>query len=383
MEKTRLMILAVVLEGRTHADVATEFGVTRSWVTKLVGRYRIEGEAAFEPRSRRPHSSPTAIDAEVVDRIVALRHELVDAGLDAGPETIRWHLHHHDAVSVSPATIRRYLIAAGLIEPAPKKRPKSSYIRFQADLPNEMWQSDMTHVALSQGEAEVLSWLDDHSRYALDVTAHARVNTAIVNNTFDKTAGQHGYPASVLTDNGMYFTARFARGGATSLNRFERHLAELGIDQKHSRPNHPTTCGKVERFQQTMKKWLRARPAAVNLEDLQTLLDEFVDEYNHRRPHRSLGRATPAAVYNQLPKAGPGTDTTIDYRLRRDRIDHSGKVTLRYNSHLYKIGIGRAHAGTAIIMLIANRDIRIINPTTGQTLRQLTLDPNRTYQPQN
>jgi Integrase core domain len=180
----------------------------------------------------------------------------------------------------------------------------------------------------------------------------------------------------------MYFTARFARGGATGLNRFERHLAELCVEQKHSRPNHPTTCGKVERFQQTLKKWLKARPAAANLEDLQTLLDEFVDEYNHRRPHRSLGRVTPAAAYQRLPKAGPTTEAAIEYRIRRDRIDHSGKVTLRYNSRLYKIGIGRARAGTRIIMYITGRDIRIVNPDTGQTLRQLTLNPNRTYQPQ-
>ena len=138
------------------------------------------------------------------------------------------------------------------------------------------------------------------------------MNGRAVVTSFRETAGQHGYPASVLSDNGMYYTARFARGGRTGLNRFETLLAELGIEQKHSRPNHPTTCGKVERFQQTMKKWLRARPSAATIEDIQALLDEFSEHYNQHRPHASLGRATPAAVYARLPKTGPATDPTID-----------------------------------------------------------------------
>ena len=130
-----------------------------------------------------------------------------------------------------------------------------------------------------------------------------------------------------------------------------------------------------------MKKWLRARPAAASIDNLQALLDEFVDHYNQHRPHASLSRATPAAAYARLPKTGPATDPKIDYRIRRDRVDNYGKVTLRYQGRLYKIGIGRQHAGTAITMLIANRDIRIITTATGELLRRLTLDPDRTYQP--
>jgi len=371
MSKRRSIILSVEVEGLSQADTARLYGVSRGWVSKLMARYRLEGDAAFEPRSRRPLSSPNVTPPETVETILELRRTLTGQGLDAGPETIRWHLieHHREVVSVS--TIRRHLIAAGLIEPAPRKRPRSSYIRFQADLPNETWQSDMTHVRLADNTGtEVLSWLDDHARYALNVTAHHVVTTTAVVADFTKTARQHGYPASFLSDNGMYFTARFARGGQSGLNRFETLLAELGVKQKHSRPNHPTTCGKVERFQQTMKKWLTARPPAATIDDLQTLLDAFVDEYNHRRPHRSLGRVTPTA------------EPATDYRIRHDRVDNYGKTTLRYNSRLYKIGIGRRHAGTPILMLINNRDIRILNPTTGELLRHLQLDPTRTYQPQ-
>lgn len=383
MSKLQSIITAVVVEGRTHADVAAQYGVSRSWVTRLVGRYRAEGATAFRPRSRRPHTSPTRISDDVTALIIELRRCLVADGLDAGAETIRWHLDHHHQVTVSASTIRRRLLDAGLIEPAPNKRPKTSYIRFEADLPNETWQTDMTHVTLANGgDAEVLSWLDDHSRYALAVTAHHRVSTSIVVDAFRETAQQHGFPASVLSDNGMYYTARFARGSRSGPNRFETLLADLGVSQKHSRPNHPTTCGKVERFQQTMKKWLRARPPANDIDDLQALLDDFVDHYNHHRPHRSIGRTTPANAYTLLPKTGPAADPNTDYRIRHDRVDNSGKVTLRYNSRLYKIGIGRAHARTRIVMLITGRDVRIINPTTGELLRHLTLDPTRRYQPQ-
>lgn len=383
VSKLQSIITAVVVEGRTHADVAAQYGVSRSWVTRLVTRYRVEGETAFMPRSRRPHTSPTRINAEVIALIIELRQTLTSQGLDAGAETIRWHLHHHHHVTVSASTIRRRLLDAGLIEPAPKKRPKTSYVRFEADLPNETWQTDMTHVALADsGDAEVLSWLDDHSRYALAVSAHRRVSTSIVVNSFRETAEQHGFPASVLSDNGMYYTARFARGGRSGPNRFETLLADHGIVQKNSRPNHPTTCGKVERFQQTLKKWLTARPPAADINELQTLLDDFTEHYNHHRPHRSLNRTTPATAYTRLPKASPNTASRTDHRIRHDRIDPTGKVTLRYQSHLYKIGIGRAHARTRIVMLINDRDIRIINPTTGELLRHLTLDPTRTYQPQ-
>ena len=189
-----------------------------------------------------------------IELIVRIRKELTEDGLDAGPDTIGWHLAHHHALTVSPATVARYLTRAGLVVAAPRKRPRSSYIRFAADLPNECWQSDFTHYRLADGtDAEVLSWLDDHARYALSVTAHRRVTGPIVADTFTDTAAQHGYPASTLTDNAMVYTTRYS-GGKGGRNASEAQLRRLGVVQKNSRPNHPTTCGKAERFQQTMKK---------------------------------------------------------------------------------------------------------------------------------
>jgi transposase InsO family protein len=382
MSKRRAVVLAVVVEGLSQAEAARRYEVSKSFVSRLLARYRLEGETAFEPRSRRPKTSPTAIDPDVVARIVNLRVELAGQGLDAGPATIAWHLDGM-GISVSAATIRRRLLAAGLIVAEPKKRPKTSYIRFQAELPNQCWQSDFTHWRLAEGtDSEILTWLDDHSRYALSVTAHRHITGPIVVATFGDTATEQGNPASVLTDNALVYTTRFS-GGRGGRNPLETVLAELGITPKHSRPNHPTTCGKVERFQQTLKRWLAKQPPAHTLTELQALLDAFVDTYNHHRPHSSLGRRTPATVYNLLPKTGPaGTGAGPHHRLRHDRIDKTGAVSLRRAGRLHHIGIGRAHAGRRVLLLIDDLDIRVIDPTTGELLRHLTLNPNRSYQPQ-
>src|SRR5580692_5494418 len=259
MSKARLVITAVVVEGRSQAEVAVAYGVSTGWVSKLMARYRAEGEAAFEPRSRRPKSSPRALSATVVDQITELRRELSSAGLDAGPDTIRWHLIEHHGVTVAPATISRYLTKAGLVTPAPDKRPKSSYKRFAAEQPNEMWQSDFTHydVPGPRGrpvlESEIITWLDDHARYALHVSAHVRITGPIVLVTFRESTEEHGIPASTLTDNGMVYTTRLS-GGKGGRNALESELHRLGVLQKNSRPNHPNTCRKVERFRQNMKQ---------------------------------------------------------------------------------------------------------------------------------
>jgi transposase InsO family protein len=385
VSKARLVITAVIVEGRSQAEVARTYGVSKGWVSKLLARYRVEGDAAFEPHSRRPKTSPAALPAEVVALVVRLREQLTGSGLDAGADTIGWHLAHHHHLIVSRATIHRILVRAGAVTPQPAKRPRSSYIRFQAEQPNETWQSDFTHYRLATGaDTEIICWLDDHSRYALHLSAHLRITGPIVVATFGETAAQHGYPASTLTDNGMVYTTRFAggRGGRTSL---EHELRRLDILQKNSRPNHPTTCGKAERFQQTMKKWLRAQPdQPATLADLQALLDVFAHEYNQRRPHRSLPHsATPATAYQARPKATPGAGRAGDThdRIRHDRIDDSGCVTLRVDGHLHHIGIGRTHARTHIILLVQDLHIRVVNAATGELLRELVLDPNRDYQP--
>jgi len=385
MSKARLVITAIEVEGRSPAEVVAAYGVSRSWLYELLARYRAEGEAAFEPRSRRPHRSPRATPAQTVELVLRIRKQLSEAGLDAGADTIGWHLLHRHQVRLSRATIHRILTRAGTVTPEPAKRPKASYLRFAAEMPNETWQSDFTHYRLASGaDAQVISWLDDHSRYALHVSAHARITAPVVVATFTQAATEHGYPASTLTDNGTVYTTRFA-GGHGGRNHLEHELRRRNIVQKNSRPNHPTTCGKVERFQQTLKKWLRAQPhQPATITGLQALIDTFVATYNHDRPHRSLPhRATPATAYTARPKATPGSDRTRDThdRLRHDRIDKAGCVTLRVNGRLHHIGVGRTLTGTDVLLLVQDLHVRVINAATGELLRDLLLDPRKNYQP--
>lgn len=382
MDKAWYLVRAHLVEGRPVAELAAAHGVHRSWLYKLIARYRAEGQAGLKARSRRPKRSPTAVPTELEDEIVRLRKQLSEEGLDAGAATIRWHLcrRHRDDAVPSTSTIWRILKRRGFITPQPRKRPQSSLIRFAAELPNECWQSDVTHWTLANGsEVEIINIIDDHSRYCIASQALAVVKAIDVVEIFTNARHRHGTPASVLTDNGAVYTARYRHGTGA----FEVELAALGVTHKHAAPYHPQTCGKVERFHQTQKKFLTAQHRAPTLKALQADIDRFVAHYNHHRPHRAIDRRTPADAYTSRLKAHPNPTTTTRYRTRHDHIDTCGKITVRYRGRLHHIGVGRRYAYTPVVILIADRDIRIINHDTGELIRHLELDPTRDYQPQN
>ena len=149
-------------------------------------------------------------------------------------------------------------------------------------------------------------------------------------------------------------------------------------------PYHPQTCGKVERFHQTLKRWLAKQPAAHTVAELQAQLDSFAGYYNTQRPHRALGRRTPAVAFAARPKATPappGFAVPAHYRVRTDKVDRTEVITLRHNSRLHHIGLGRRHAGVRVCLLVADLEVRVL-AEDGQLLRALTLDPGRDYQPQ-
>jgi transposase InsO family protein len=381
MSLAGLVVTAVVVEGRSKSEVAREYRVSRRWVITLVQRFQAEGEAGLAPRSRRPRSSPQRVSAGVEEEIVALRKDLAGQGLDAGAGTISAHLRRAHGWAPTASTIWRILSRRGLIIPQPQKRPKSSLIRFEACQPNERWQADVTHWQLADGAGvEILNLVDDHSR--LDVASDARRITlaADVVATFGKAVARHGIPASMLSDNGAIFTGRPRGQGRVAI---EIELAALGVRFDHSRPYHPQTCGKVERFHQTQKKWLAKQPPAATVTQLQRQLelDRFARYYNTIRPHRAVGRRTPAEAFAARPKAQPaGLPTAPHHRVRTDTIDKAGSVTIRYNSRLHHIGLGRLLAGTKVIILAADLDIRVLTHD-GELLRTLTLDPTRDYQP--
>ncbi len=374
----RYLVEAHLREGRSVAELAAIHGVHRSWLYKLLARYRREGEAGLEPRSRRPRRSPGAMSRELAEEIVALRANLLERGLDAGALTLHWHLARRHGAVPSVSSVWRLLRRRGLVTPQPRKRPRSSFVRFEAALPNECWQSDMTHwLTLGRG-CEIVNFIDDHSRLCLASVALAVTTAVDVGQVFQRARAQHGTPASLLTDNGCIYTAEH-RGGKVVL---ETELERLGVQHKRSRPYHPQTCGKVERFHQTLKKYLAKQPAAPSLEALQAQLDRFARYYNEERPHRALGRRTPREVYDAKLKARPSAKVETHFRIRHDKIDRHGKLTLRYESKLLHIGMGARHKGLPVVLLVADRDVRVVSAEDGELLRHLTLDPTRSYQRQ-
>lgn len=375
----RLIVTAVVVEGRSKAEVARDYGISRQWAHELVTRFEAEGDAGLVARSRRPRTNPARVPEHVEDEIVRLRKELEEGGFDAGAHTIAYHLARAGGDPPSVASIWRILTRRGFVTPQPQKRPKAA-IRFAAEMPNERWQADITHWRLADGtEVEILNQLDDHSRLLVNSDVLVVFKAADVVASFHAAGAAHGFPAELLTDNGAVFTAA-PRGGRCAL---ELECDRLGIRDINARPYHPQTCGKVERFHQTLKRHLAKQDPPTGLTELQAQLDAFRGYYNEVRPHRAVGRRPPIEAYAARPKAAPrGPVVAAPYRLRRDRIDAGGAVTLRHDSRLHHIKVGRAHAGTRVLMLVAGLDIRIITED-GELLRTLTLDPSRSYQPLN
>ncbi len=329
MSKHRVAVLKVVTKQLSVTAAAAEVGLSRGYLQRLLRRYREGGLEALEPRSRRPHSSPGRIPETVRERIVALRTELTARGLDAGPVTIAWHLEREGATAPSTSTIRRVLHGAGLVVPEPHKRPRSSWHRFEATMPNEVWQSDMTHWWLADGtEVEICSWLDDHSRFLLGATAFERVD------------GDDVVRRTHTNQNGIW----------------------------------------VERFHQTLKRWLSQQPAARTIEELQAQLDAFRPAYDEARPHRAIGRRTPGETYRATPKALPaGPRARGHLRLRYDITDKKGAITLRRAGRLHHLKVGAVHARRRVLAIVDEHEVTVVDLGTGEFLSTHLIEPDRGY----
>lgn len=365
--------IAVGSDGVNVSEVCRELGISRQTFYVWRRRYRVEGLDGLEPRSRAPRTSPQRVGADVEEAIVALRKELSDLGVDAGASTIQWHLGRRGLRAVpSQATIWRTLTRRGFVTPEPRKRPKSAHRRFQASAPNELWQTDAIDWVIAKGQVKILSFIDDHSRIALRVKAVHEATTEATWDTFCEASQGWGLPLGQLSDNGLNFSGKL-RGFEVF---FERQLRAAGVVPKTSRPFHPQTCGKVERFQQTLKKWLRRQPLAADLAELQAQIDAFVDYYNHQRPHRALDRRTPAEAWAATPPAinlgialpGPAMKT-------ENVVNTKGVVTLgRYLIHIGVDWIGHD-------VVIHHDDTHAAIYAGHQLIRALTLDTSRRYQP--
>jgi transposase InsO family protein len=378
MQLARFLVEAVVLGKQSPNRLVREHPISRSWFYELLARYRRDGPAALEPRSHRPAACPHQVDQAVIQAILELRTGLAAAGLDAGPQTILNHLADRVEKSPSRVTVWRVLRRNGLITPEPHKRPKASFIRFEADLPNELWQTDATewHLANSS-KVEILNLIDDHSRLCLASVAVRTVKAADAVQTFYSAVEEFGLPARFLSDNAAVFSGKSRRGRVA----LESELDRLGVQCVHSTPYHPQTCGKVERFHQTLKLFLAKQAPAESIAHLQLQLDAFRTIYNQQRPHRALDGRTPLQAFTARLKASPSlAQPQVDYRIRRDKLDAGGRVTLRYLSRLRHFHVSYKHRGQQVMLLVAGNHVRVI-AEDGALLRELTLDPTRDYQP--
>ncbi len=353
-------------------------GVSRAVFYKYVARVRAEGLDGLEERSRRPGSSPQQTPLAVEDVIVRLRKELDDAGLDHGATSIQWHLGRRGEIERVPsvATIHRVLVRRGLVVPQPKKRPKTALRRFEAPAPNEMWQIDHTDWVIATGVVKIFNIVDDHSRVAIRSRAVAEATTEEAWSTFCQGAEVWGLPSGTLSDNGLCFSGKLRQVEVF----FEAQLREAGVRPITSRPFHPQTAGKVERFQQTLKKWLRKRRRLhANIDELQADLDEFCRIYNTERPHQGIGRQVPIERWKASPVAGPA-DTALAHP---DWSSKTLQVVVHANGCVtadnFRIHLGAEHeAQTALVIIDRKRANVFID---GQLIRHLELDRTRVYQP--
>lgn len=377
MSQNESIILSVLHRKLPVAQVAKQYGVSRAWVYRLVDRYKKEGPAAFTPGSKRPHTNPQAVDFQTQQLIGQIRMRLLRQGLDAGPQSIAYQLELLKLKPPSIATIWRVLSRQGLIIPEPKKKPKAYLQRFEAQSPNETWQADFTHIRIAKNQdILVLNFLDDHSRFLLCCVAYQNITADTVVERFSELINQFGVPRSTLTDNGLVFTTRLVKGR----NGFEYLLDTLGVEQKNSRPHHPQTQGKVERFHQTLKRWLAQRPLANNIRELQQQLDEFREVYNQHRPHRSLSGKTPSHAYQARPKVSvQNSQHRGRNRILFQRVDDTGKVTLRRAGVIHYLGIGRSQIGKEVLLMVSPIDVIVTDKFTGEVLSEHLIEPTVRY----
>jgi transposase InsO family protein len=354
-------------------------GISRQTFYKYRRRYATEGIAGFEERSRAPKRSPRRTPVEVEDEIVRIHKDLAGADTEAGPATVHYHLAKalgRRGVAVpSEATIWRILDRRGFVVKSPQKRPKSSWRRFEASAPNVLWQTDHTDwITAADGVVQILSFLDDHSRCACRSRVFKTVTTAHVVTTFCEATSRWGVPVGQLSDNGLCFSGKLRDIEVG----FEVCLRERGVMAITSRPFHPQTCGKVERFQQTMKKWLRRRSErlgriAADIAELQAWIDEFITYYNTVRPHRGIGRVTPMERWNATPRATV-THTALPAPPAKLTADNRGVVSF----HKWRIMLGVSHHNEPVHLHLDNTGHADIY--TGVTLiRRVHLDPDRHY----
>jgi transposase InsO family protein len=307
----------------------------------------------------------------VVAAIVAARVRLLEDGWDHGARSIWARLTRAGVPVPSARTVHRVLVREGLVEPAPAKRPRSSFRRFEHPAPNACWQLDGTEWPLADGSPVcILRLIDDYSRLILATRAAPAENTADAWALMATAMARHGRPMMVLTDGGSAFTSRRTTGG---IGVFEQRLRDHGINPVVSSPRHPQTCGKKERDWQPVKKWLTAHPAARDLAQLQRLLDAYDVLFNTERPHQGINGATPAERYQATAKTAPPPGPLPAPLSYKDKQVRPGGTVLLGNKFRVRIG----HQWTGATVTVVRDDLEVAILHDGKLIKRLTIDPTR------
>jgi transposase InsO family protein len=364
----RRLIVEVSVDDLNVTAFCAEHGVSTWFFYDLRRRYASGGVDAIEPRSRAPKRVANRTAAEVEELIVTTRKRLEDVGLDAGPVSIADRLHDDGVEPVpSASTIWRLLRRRGFIVADPSKAPvRGSMRRFVAARANECWQADDTNWELADGTpVKIINVVDDCSRVLIASRAVSTTTAAAVFDAFADGAARWGWPERILFDN------------ARAHHALHDTLAALGVAVRHPRPYHPQTCGKVERFHLTLKKFLDKHDRSITLDALQTQLDEFAVVYNTDRRHRSLGRRIPADVWSQTPKSGPANQP-LQPRTEIHHVTVTKDGTV-YIGARYCIVIGATYTGQPATIALTGNTCHIF--VDGRIARTLTIDPTRRVQP--
>lgn len=290
-------------EGASITALCDQYGISRKtgykWLTRAAA-----GDRALTDHSRRPRSFPTQTSSAMEARIVELRGE--------HPSWGGRKLHHRlRATGIAdvpaPSTITAILRRHGLLVPNPLPR---DFLRFEHAAPNELWQMDfMGHRPLTSGRVHPLTVVDDHSRFALAVTACANEQQATVTDQLTAIFRRYGLPRAILTDNG----SPWATAGMGGLTALEAWLLRLGVEPWHGQIRHPQTQGKVERLHGTIATEVFAHRHFADLTEAQVHFDAFRTCYNLERPHEALAYAVPASRYQPSPRPFPDTLAPVAY----------------------------------------------------------------------
>jgi transposase InsO family protein len=291
-------VLAVISDGETVADVAARFGVARKTVHVWLAKYEAGGLEGLVDRSHRPRSCPHQMGSLVEVEIARMRY----AHPSWGPRRLVFELAKQDVV-VSESGVYRALVRLNLIDPSGRRRRDRKWKRWERGRPMELWQMDVVGgFVLADGtRAKVLSGIDDHSRYCVSAHVMVRETSRNVCDGLAKALRAHGVPGQILTDNGKVFTGRYGRPPVEVL--FDRVCRENGIEHLLTQPRSPTTTGKVERFHKAIRTEFRTDRVFASLAVAQAELDEWVVDYNTRRPHQSLDMVVPAERFHQTEPA--------------------------------------------------------------------------------